>query len=151
MQPRLFCNYTLLPLELDGVNFDVYLIQLIEKIKIGVVPRDGNVCKQSLGKFSALLKTLVKACLEDIKSDEPLFYRGLQYDFGVKCTACVNRKKKACYRHSKVNCEHDECAHMRSLSDVEECRKDFLCCTGDETETLKFDLEPVKYWICKGK
>ena len=150
-QPKLFCNYTLLPLELDGVNFDVYLIQLIEKIKIGVVPKEENVSKQSLGKFAVHLKTLVKDCLEDIKSDEPLFYRGLQYHFGVKCTGCVNRKKKACYRHCKINCEHDECAHMRSLSEVEKCSNNYLWCTGDETETLKFDLEPVKYWICKGK
>ena len=148
-QPKLFCNYTLLPLELDGVNFDVYLIQLIEKIKIGVVPREENVRKPLLGKFAARLKTLLKACLEDIKSDEPLFYRGLQYEFGVKCTGCVNRKKKACYRHCKDNCEHDECAHMRSLSEVEECSKDFLWCTAGEIEALKFDLEPVKYWICK--
>ena len=149
-QPKLFCNYTLLPLELDGVNFDVYLIQLIEKIKIGVVPREENVRKQSLGKFAALLKTLVKDCLEDIKSDEPLFYRGLQYEFGVKCTGCFKRTKKACYRHSKVKCEHDECAHMRSLCEVEECPKDFLLCAESVTETLKFDLKPVKYWICKG-
>ena len=150
-QPKLFCDYTLLPLELDGVNFDVYLMQLIEKIKIGVVPREEDVSKQSLGKFAARLKTLVKACLEDIKSDEPLFYRGLQYEFGVKCTGCFKRTKKACYRHSKVKCEHDECAHMRSLCEVEECPKDFLLCTESVTETLKFDLKPVKYWICKGK
>ena len=150
-QPKLFCNYTLLILELDGVCFDVYLIQLIEKIKISVVPKEENVSKQSLRKFAVRLKTLVKACLEDVKSDEPLFYRGLQYELGVKCTGCVNKKKKACYRHSELNCEHDECAHMRFLREVEKCRRDFLWCAEGETESSKFNLEPVKYWICKGK
>ena len=150
-QPKLFCNYTLLILELDDVCFDVYLIQLIEKIKIGVVPKEENVSKQSLGKFAVQLKTFVKACLDDVKSDEPLFYRGLKYELGVKCTGCVNKKKKACYRHSKDNCEHDECAHMRPLREVELCSKDFLWCAEGETESSKFDLEPVKYWIDKGK
>ena len=150
-QPKLFCNYTLLVLGLDGVYFDVYLIQLIEKIKIGVVPKNENVNKQSLRKFAVHLKILAKACLEDIKSDDPLFYRGLQYELGVKCTGCINNKMKACPRHSKDNCVHDECAHMRSLSEVEECPDDFLWCTEGVTESSKFDLESVKYWICKCK
>ena len=89
-EPKLFCNYTLLPITFASIKFDVYLIQLIEKIKIGVCPKDETTNNESHAEFACHLKKLLEMCLEEIKSDEPLFYRGLRYEFAVKCTACVD-------------------------------------------------------------
>ena len=149
-EPKLFCNYTLLPITFDSIKFDVYLIQLIEKIKIGVCPKDETTNKESLAEFACHLKKLLGKCLEEIKSDEPLFYRGLRYEFAVKCTACVHVSNESC-RHGKLKCEHDECGHMRSLNEIQDCSDGTLCCASNPTEILEFDLQRVKPWICNGK
>ena len=150
-EPKLFCNYTLLPLEFDKIKFDVYLIQLIEKIKIGVVPIDRIPHQQCLGKFAAHLKALLEDCLKEIKSDEPLFYSRLMYKFAVKCTACIQVNEKPCLRHGKYSCDHDECSHMRPLKEIEQCSSDNLRCNRSPVESLKFPLQRVKAWLYTGK
>ena len=149
-EPQLFCNYTLLPVKYSSINFDVYLIQLIEKIKIGVCPKDKVTNKKSLGKFACLLKNLLQECLEEIKTDEPLFYRGLAYEFCVRCTACADVIKKPCLRHDEIRCQHDECAHMRPLIDIQNCSSSSLCCDADKTKSLEFGLERVNPWLNTG-
>ena len=150
-EPKLYCNYTLLPLEFDKIKFDVYLIQLIEKIEIGVVPKNKMSPEQCLGKFAAHLKGLLEDCLEKMKSEEPLFYSRLTYEFAVKCTACIQAKKKPCLRHHRNNCEHNECSHMHRWNEIQQCSDDTICCNRCDVETLEFSLERVKPWFYTGK
>ena len=151
-EPKLFCNYTLLPLEFEKIKFDVYLIQLIEKIKIGVVPKGGIPSMHPcLGKFAAHLKALLEDCLKEIKSDEPLFYSRLKYEFAVKCTACIQVNEGPCLRHNKSSCDHDECSHMRPLKKIEQCSSDAIGCDRSTVESLEFPLQRVKAWLYTGK
>ena len=150
-QPKLYCNYTLLPISFSDIKFDVYLIQLIEKIKIAVLQRDKLKNKECLPEFACYLKKQLRMCLDNIKSDDPMSYRGLRYDFAVKCTACIEVSKEERCRHGKLKCEHDECGHMHLLTKIQKCSGDSLYCNVDETKSLEFDLKRVKPWLDTGK
>ena len=149
-QPKLFSNYTLLPINFSNGKFDVYLIQLIEKIKIAVVPKDTFKKKKRLSEFACYLKKQLRMCLDNIKSDDPMSYRGLRYEFGVKCAACVDVSKVKLCRHAKLHCEHDECGHMHLLTEIQKFSGGSLCCNVDETKSLEFDLKRVKPWLDTG-
>ena len=149
-QPKLFSNYTLLPIKFSNAKFDVYLIQLIEKIRIAVVPKDIFKKKKRLSEFACYLEKQLRMCLDNIKSEDPISYRGLRYEFGVKCTACVDVSKEERCRHGKLKCEHDECGHMHLLKEIQKCSSDSLCCNVDETKSLEFDLKRVKPWLDTG-
>jgi hypothetical protein len=62
--PSFYCNYSLLPLIIDGDVYDVCLIDLHEFIKVAVFPKeDGNHFK-----FASHLLATLKECLDDLKS-----------------------------------------------------------------------------------
>jgi hypothetical protein len=71
VKPSFYCNYSLLPLIIDGDVYDVYLIDLHEFIKVVVFPKqDGNHFT-----FPSHLLATLKKCLDDLKSPDQLLFK----------------------------------------------------------------------------
>ena len=70
VKPNFYCNYSLLPLMIDGCVYDVCLIDLHEFIKVTVFPKqDGNHFT-----FASHLLATLKKCLDDLKSPDQLLF-----------------------------------------------------------------------------
>ena len=87
VKPSFYCNYSLLPLIIDGDLYDVCLIDFHEFIKVAVFPKqDGNHFK-----FASHFKATMKKCLDYLKSPDQLLFSMTSFDFEVKCTGCFGK------------------------------------------------------------
>jgi hypothetical protein len=149
--PSFYCNYSLLPLIIDGDVYDVCLIDLHEFIKVSVFPKqDGNHFK-----FASHLKATLKKCLDDLKSPDQLVFSMTSYDLEVKCTCCFGKDETKCSRHGEIQCHSDRCGHRHflKLSDLQKFYNDpsFVLCRSNEHRSEKFWIESVKIWLNTGK
>ena len=146
--PEIYCNYTLLSFRRPEGEFDVYLIKIPGKIKVGIVPRedpDPEVCSI----FVNFLRLALEYCIQKVKDGEPLIYRNVTASLMVKCSACSWRTETCRLQHlGNVKCDRDECCHFWPLEDLQKCNKDPVCHKNNLT-TIKFSLDCVKFWLCK--
>jgi hypothetical protein len=150
VKPSFYCNYSLFPLILNCVVYDVRLIDFHEFIKVAVFPKqDGNHIK-----FASHLLATLKKCLDDLKSPDQLFSM-TSYDFEVKCTCCFSKEERKCFRHHKTLCDSDRCGHRHfwKLSDLQRFYNDqsLAICDSDEHSSEVFDIKSVKIWLSTGK
>ena len=148
--PSLYCNYSLLPLIIDGDVFDVCLIDLREFIKVSVFPKQDD----NHFKFARHLKTTLKKCLDDLKSPDQLLFSMTSYDLEVECTCCFGKEER-CSRHHEIQCHSDRCGHRHfwKLSDLQRFYNDQspAICRSDEHSSKVFDIKSVKIWLSTGK
>ncbi|CAB4023160.1 serine threonine- kinase roco4 [Paramuricea clavata] len=149
--PIFYCNYSLLPLMIDGCVYDVCLIDLHEFIKVAVFPkRDGNH-----SKFASHLLATLKKCLDDLKSPDQLLFSMTSYDFEVKCTCCFGKEERKCSRHHEIQCLPDRCGHRHfwKLSDLQRFYNDQspAICQSNKHSSETFDIKSVIIWLNTGK
>ena len=149
--PSFYCNYSLLPLIIDGDVYDVCLIDLHEFIKVAVFPKqDGNH-----PKFASLLLATLKKCLDYLKSPDQLLFSMTSYDLEVKCTCCFGKEERKCSRHREIQCHSDRCGHRHfwKLSDLQRLYNDKspAVCRSDKRSSKVFDIKSVKIWLNTGK
>ena len=146
--PEIYCNYTLLSFRRPEGEFDVYLIKIPGKIKVGIVPRedpDPEVCSI----FVNFLRLTLEYCIQKVKDEEPLIYRNVTASLMVKCSACSWRTETCRLQHlGNVKCDRDECCHFWPVEDLQKCNKDPVCHKNNLT-TIKFSLDCVKFWLRK--
>ena len=146
--PEIYCNYTLLSFRRPEGEFDVYLIKIPGKIKVGIVPRedpDPEVCSI----FINFLRLTLEYCIQKVKDEEPLIYRNVTASLMVKCSACSWRTETCRLQHlGNVKCDRDECCHFWPVEDLQKCNKDPVCRKNNLT-TIKFSLDCVKFWLRK--
>ena len=147
-EPKLFCNYTLVPLKSDNGEFNVYLIKLCEKIKVGVVPRS-EVSEENIGSFLRHLRKSLISCFDEIRSAEYHLYSEMKPKLAVKCSACSGERER-CYRHDNKECKHDECGHFWPLDELQERPEDHECPYASDLDVSTFSLERVKPWLHTG-
>ena len=148
VKPSFCCNYSLLPFTMDGNVFDVYLIKLIESIKIGVVPKETDLHIHRT--FARQLMAIMCRCLSDLESPDQLFFVSTSHDLEVKCSACFG--KGTCARHGKTQCNFDDCGHFWSLSELQRMYDEQIrpLCLADEYQSKEFDLKSVEAWLNPG-
>ena len=149
--PSFYCNYSLLPLIIDGDVYDVCLIDLHEFIKVAVFPKqDGNHFK-----FASHLLATLKKCLDDLKSPDQLLFSMTSYDLEVECTCCFGKYERKCSRHHEIQCHSDRCGHRHfwKLSDLQKFYNDpsFVLCRSNEHRSERFCIKSVKIWLNTGK
>ena len=149
--PSFYCNFSLLPLIIDGDVYDVYLIDLHEFIKVAVFPKqDGNHFK-----FASYLLATLKKCLDYLKSPDQLLFSMTSYDLEVKCTCCFGKEERECSRHHEIQCHSDRCGHRHfwKLSDIQRfCNdKSPAVCRSEKLSSKVFDIKSVKIWLNTGK
>ena len=137
--PSFYCNYSLLPLIIDGDVYDVCLIDLDEFIKVAVFPKqDGDHFK-----FASHLLATLKECLDDLKSPDQLLFSMTSYDLEVES------------RHHEIQCHSDRCGHRHfwKLSDLQRFYNDKspAVCRSDKRSSKVFDIKSVKIWLNTGK
>ena len=147
--PLIFCNYTLLSFGGTKGEFDVYLIKIPGKIKVGVVSRS-IFNPQACGVFVNFLRKALENSIEYVKDEESLIYRNVVASLVVKCSVCCGKTEECRLRHtSKVKCGRDECGHFWPLSDLQDFDSDPVCPYIKQT-TVQFPLDCVKFWLSKG-
>ena len=147
--PQIYSNYTLLSFSCTEGEFDVYLIKIPGKIKVGIVPRQDHN-KQPYSAFVKFLKQYLEDCMKKVKDEEPLIYRNVAASLAVKCPVCSGKTEDCRLLHTrKVECGRDECCHFWQLNDLQDLDKDPVCPNNHQT-TSKFSLNKVKFWIDKG-
>ena len=139
--PNLFCNYTLLNYTYGEFSFDVYLIKIRAKIKVGVIPLDGS-SEEDDKKFVSYLKHVLKDCMQKVKDDEPLVYHNVKPSLLVKC---CSKKDDCCSQHGE-GCDCGECANFWSLEKLQDLTKDPVC-THDSVNSKIFLLNSVRHWL----
>ncbi|CAB4014032.1 Hypothetical predicted protein [Paramuricea clavata] len=146
--PSFYCNYSLLPLIMDGGVYDVCLIDLHEFIKVAVFPiQDGNHFK-----FASHFLATLKKCLDDLKSPDQLLFSMTSYDLEVKCTCCFGKEERKCSRHHEIQCHSDRCGHRHfwKLSDLQRFYNDqspAICQSGKRSSEV-FDInKSVRIWL----
>ena len=146
--PEIYCNYTLLSFRRPEGEFDVYLIKIPGKIKVGIVHRedpDPEVCSI----FINFLRLTLEYCIQNVKDEEPLIYKNVTASLMVKCSACSWRTETCRLQHlGNVKCDRDECCHFWPIEDLQKCNKDPVCHKNNLT-TIKFSLDCVKFWLRK--
>ncbi|CAB3998392.1 Hypothetical predicted protein, partial [Paramuricea clavata] len=145
--PSFYCNYSLLPLIIDGDVYDVCLIDLHDFIKVAVFPKqDGNHFK-----FASHLLSTLKKCLDDLKSPDQLLFSMTSYDLEVECTCCFGKEERKCSRHHEIQCHSDRCGHHHfwKLSDLQRLYNDKspAVCRSDKLSSKVFDIKSVKIWL----
>ena len=149
--PSFYCNYSLLPLIIDGDVYDVYSIHLHEFIKFAVFPKqDGDHFK-----FASHFVATLKKCLDDLRSPDQLLFSMSSYDLEVKCTCCFGKEERKCSRHRETQCHSDRCGHRHfwKLSDLQRFYNDQsrAVCRSDKRSSKVFDIKSVKIWLNTGK
>ena len=149
--PSLYCNYSLLPLVIDGDVYDVCLMDVHDFIKVAVFPKqDGNHFK-----FASHLLATLKKCLDYLNSPDQLLFSMTSYDLEVKCTCCFGKEERECSRHHEIQCHSDRCGHCHfwKLSDLQRfCNdKSPAICRSDKLSSKVFDIKSVKIWLNTGK
>ena len=149
--PSFYCNYSLLPLVIDGDVYDVCLIDLHDFIKVAVFPKQGG----DHFKFASHLKTTLKKCLDDLKSPDQLLFSMTSYDLEVECTRCFGKDERKCSRHHEIQCHSDRCGHRHfwKLSDLQRFYNDKspAVCRSDKLSSKVYDIKSVKIWLNTGK
>jgi hypothetical protein len=149
--PSFYCNYSLLPLIIDGGVYDVCLIDLHEFVKVTVFPKQGG----DHFKFASHLLATLKKCLDDLKSPDQLLFSMTSYDLEVKCTCCFGKEERRCSRHHEIQCHSDRCGHRHfwKLSDLQRFYNDKspAVCRSDKLSSEVFDIKSVKIWLSTGK
>ena len=149
--PSFYCNYSLLPLIIDGDVYDVCLIDLHEFIKVAVFPKQNGYHF----KFASYLLATLKKCLDDLKSPDQLLFSMTSYDLEVKCTCCFGKEERKCSRHHEIRCYSDRCGHRHfwKLSDLRRFYNDKspAVCLLDKRSSKVFDINSVKIWLNTGK
>ena len=147
--PQIYSNYTLLSFSCNEGEFDVYLIKIPGKIKVGIVPRV-DLDQQSYNVFAQIFKQYLLHSMKKVKDEEPLIYRNVVTSLAVKCHVCCG-KTEDCHLHHlrKIECGRDECCHFWPLNDLRSLDKDPVCPYNHQT-TSKFPLVSVKLWLDKG-
>jgi hypothetical protein len=152
VKPSFYCNYSLLPLIINGDVYDVYLIDLHEVIKVVIFPKqDGHHFN-----FASHLLATLKKCLDDLKSPDQLLFSLTSYDFEVKCTGCFGKEERKCSRHHEIQCHSDRCGHRHflKLSDLQRLYNDqpfVYVCQSNKHSSKVFDIKSVKIWLHTGK
>jgi GTPase SAR1 family protein len=154
VKPSFYCNYSLLPLIIDGDLYDVCLIDFHEFIKVAVFPKqDGNHFK-----FASHFKATLKKCLDDLKSPDQLLFSMTSFDFEVKCTGCFGKEESKCSRHDEIQCLSDRChGHFWKLSELQDSVElqnsvqPFVVCQSNKHSSEKFDIKSVKIWLNNSK
>ena len=147
--PLIFCNYTLLSFGGTKGEFDVYLIKIPGKIKVGVVSRS-IFNPQACGVFVNFLRKALENSIEYVKDEESLIYRNVVASLVVKCSVCCGKTEECRLRHtSKVECSRDECGHFWPLSDLQDFDSDPVC-PYIKHKTSQFPLDCVKFWFGEG-
>jgi hypothetical protein len=150
--PSFYCNYSLLPLIIDGDVYDVYLIDLHEFIKVAVFPKHED---SNHFKFASPLLATLKKCLDDLKSPDQLLFSMTSYDLEVECTCCFGKEETKCSRHHEIQCHSDRCGHRHfwKLSDLQRFYNDEspAVCRSDKRLSKLFDIKSVKIWLNTGK
>ena len=147
--PLIFCNYTLLSFGGTKGEFDVYLIKIPGKIKVGVISRS-IFNQQACGAFVNFLRKALENSIEYVNDEESLVYRNVVASLVVKCFVCCGKTEECQLRHtSKVECGRDECGHFWPLSDLQDFDSDPVCPNIKQT-TVQFPLDCVKFWLGKG-
>jgi GTPase SAR1 family protein len=146
--PFFYCNYSLLPLIINGDVYDVCLIDFHEFIKVAVFPKqDGNHFT-----FASHLLATLKKCLDDLKSPDQLLFSMTSYDFEVKCTGCFGKEERKCSRHDEIQCHSDRChGHFLKLSELQDSVQPFVVCQSNKHSSKVFDIKSVKIWLNNGK
>ena len=147
--PQLYSNYTLLLFTRSEGQFDVYLVKIPGKIKVGVVPRDTRG-QRPLNTFVSYLKKILKECIQKIKDEEPVIYRNITAVLEVKCSACYG-EREVCIRHGKSKCDRDECGHFWSLDKLQSCHQGPICDYASTVARRRFSLGRVDAWLNTGK
>ena len=146
--PEIYCNYTLLSFRRPEGEFDVYLIKIPGKIKVGIVSRkdpDPEACSI----FISFLRLTLEYCIQKVKEEEPLIYRNVTASLVVKCSACSWRTETCrLQRSGNVKCDRDECCHFWRLDNLQKCNEDPVC-PKNNAVTVNFSLDSVKFWLCK--
>ena len=149
--PSFYCNYSLLPLIMDGGVYDVCLIDLHEVIKVTVFPKQDG----SHFKFASHLLATLKKCLDDLKSPDQLLFSMTSYDLEVKCTGCFGKEERKCSRHREIQCHSDRCGHHHfcKLSDLQRFYNDQspVIFRSDKHSSKVFDIKSIKIWLNTGK
>ena len=147
--PDIYCNYTLLSFRRPEGEFDVYLIKIPGRIKVGIVLRedpDPEACSIFIAFFRQVLELY---SIQKVKEEEPLIYRNVTASLVVKCTVCSWRSETCRLQHSgNVKCDRDECCHFWPLEDLQKCNEDPVCSKSNLT-TIKVSLDCVKFWLHK--
>ena len=152
VKPNFYCNYSLLPLMIDGCVYDVCLIDLHEFIKVTVFPKqDGNHFT-----FASHLLATLKKCLDDLKSPDQLLFSMTSHDFEVKCAGCFGKEERKCSRHHEIQCHSDRCGHRHflKLSHLQKLYNDesfVYICQSNKHSSQTFDIKSVKIWLNTGK
>ena len=146
--PEIYCNYTLLSFRRPEGEFDVYLIKIPGKIKIGIVGRE-HPDPEGCSIFINFLRLALEYCIQKVKDEEPLIYRNVTASLMVKCSACSWRTETCRLQHlGKVKCDRDECCHFWRLDNLQKCDEDPVC-HKNNAATVKFSLDCVRFWLCK--
>ena len=143
--PQLYCNYSLLSFSRSEGQFDVYVVKIPGKIKVGVVPR-ASFGERPHHKFVSYLIQVLKNCIQSIKDDAPQIYRNIAASFTVKCSVCPGEREE-CLHHSKARCDRDECGHFWSLDELRGLTEDPVCVFGSDIRTRRFPLKDVDAWL----
>ena len=147
--PFIFCNYTLLSFGSTKGKFDVYLIKIPGKIKVGVVSRS-IFNQQACGVFVNFLRKALENSMEYVKDEETLVHRNVVSLLVVKCSVCYGKTEECRLRHTnKTVCGRDECRHFWPLSNLQDFDSDPVCPYIKQT-TVQFSLDSVKFWLGKG-
>ena len=147
--PQIYSDYTLLSFSCTEGEFDVYLIKIPGKIKVGIVPRQDHD-QQPYSAFVKFLKQYLEDCMKKVKDEELLIYGNVVASFVVKCPVCCGKTEDCRLQHSrKVECGRNECCHFWKLKELQDLDKDPVCPSNQQT-TSKFPLNKVKFWIDKG-
>ena len=138
---ELLGNYTLFNFTYGEFSFDVYLIKIPAKIKVGVLPL-GSSSERDNCKFVNYLKHALKDCMQKVKSDEPLIYHNVKPSLFVKC---CNKKKENHWFVRRNQCDRDECANFLSLEELHGRTKEPVC--SHDTVFKTFSLKSVRHWL----
>ena len=55
--------------------------------------------------------------IREIQSTHPSF-KGMRYNFGLKCDLCYDKTNKPCERHGLEACLNSDCVHIWDLKDL---------------------------------
>ena len=149
--PSFYCNYSLLPLIINGDVYDVCLIDFHEFIKVAVFPKqDGNHFE-----FGSRLKATLEKCLDELKSPDQLLFSMTSCNLEVECTCCFGKEERKCFRHHEIQCHSDRCGHRHfwKLRDLQRFYNDKspAVCRSDQRSSKVFDIKSVKIWLNTGK
>ena len=71
--------------------------------------------------------------IREIQSTHPSF-KGMRYNFGLKCDLCCDETEEPCERHDLEACHNSDCVHIWDLKNLKkplsECKNNWLAVNG---------------------